>query len=536
MEAQPGEWTWMGGSTSANQPGIYGTAGVSAVGNLPGARSGAVSWSDGTGDLWLFGGAGYDAAGVSSVLNDLWKYTPSTSEWTWMGGSSAVNQLSVYGTLGVPAAGNVPGARSGAVSWSDGSGNFWLFGGTGYDAAGVSTVLNDLWCYSPSTGQWTWMGGSTSANQPGIYGTLGVAASGNVPGARSGAVSWSDGSGDLWLFGGAGYDAAGVSSALNDLWKYTPSTREWTWMGGSSAVNQLSVYGTLGVPAAGNVPGARQGSVSWTDPNGNFWLFGGAGYDAQSSGFLNDLWMYAPSTGEWTWVSGHNAGNQPSNYGTLGVPAASNVPGARNVAAGWTDDNGNLWLFGGEGYDTQNFGELNDLWMYAPSTGEWTWMSGYNVGNQPSVYGRLGLPAADNVLGARNPGASWRDASGTFWLLGGLGFWASNAEGDLNDLWNYNPPTLPSLTTPAPGSKLAKSKVTTFAWNPGVGAVLFELKLGTQGAGSSDVYSGAATTATSVQVAGLPTSKKQPTLYARLYYNLNGTWSWLDYTYLNAGH
>ena len=39
--------------------------------------------------------------------------------------------------------------------------------------------------------------------------------------------------------------------------------------------NQAGVYGTKGVPAAANVPGARDESISWTDSTGNLWLFGG---------------------------------------------------------------------------------------------------------------------------------------------------------------------------------------------------------------------------------------------------------------------
>ena len=35
------------------------------------------------------------------------------------------------------------------------------------------------------------------------------------------------------------------------------------------------------------------------------------------------------------------------NYGTKGVPAAANVPVARESGISWTDDSGNLWLFGG---------------------------------------------------------------------------------------------------------------------------------------------------------------------------------------------
>ncbi len=40
------------------------------------------------GNLWLFGGGGYDSTGKEGVLNDVWKFTPSTTgdtgEWTWM--------------------------------------------------------------------------------------------------------------------------------------------------------------------------------------------------------------------------------------------------------------------------------------------------------------------------------------------------------------------------------------------------------------------------------------------------------------------
>ncbi|MCH7490236.1 MAG: Ig-like domain-containing protein [Gemmatimonadetes bacterium] len=69
---------------------------------------------------------------------------------------------------------------------------------------------------------WTWVSGSTSINQPGVYGTQGVASGSNTPGARSGAASWIDASGNLWLFGGGGIDAAGSFGDLNDLWRGTP--------------------------------------------------------------------------------------------------------------------------------------------------------------------------------------------------------------------------------------------------------------------------------------------------------------------------
>jgi hypothetical protein len=246
------------------------------------------------------------------------------------GGANVVAQKGVYGTLGTAAAGNVPGAREFTVTWTDTSGNFWLFGGEGLDSAGTIGALNDLWKYA--AGQWTWMGGSNVANQKGTYGTLGTPAPGNVPGARKSAVTWIDASGNLWLFGGGGYDSAGTVGALNDLWKY--STGQWTWMGGSNVANQKGVYGTLGTAAASNVPGARgivtdtsTGiAVTWTDASGNLWLFGGDGYDSTGTqGFLNDLWKY--SAGQWTWMGGSNVANQKGAYGTQGTNGPNNVPG-----------------------------------------------------------------------------------------------------------------------------------------------------------------------------------------------------------------
>jgi hypothetical protein len=57
-------------------------------------------------------------------------------------------------------------------------------------------------------------------------------------------------------------------------------------------VYAVSVYGTQGTPAAGNVPGSLQYMVSWTDAVGDFWLFGGFGNAATTSGTLNVLWRY----------------------------------------------------------------------------------------------------------------------------------------------------------------------------------------------------------------------------------------------------
>jgi len=60
-----------------------------------------------------------------------------------MNGPNIVNQIGTYGTQGILAPGNIPGNREGGASWTDVSGNLWLFGGSGI------LSVNDLWMYMP---------------------------------------------------------------------------------------------------------------------------------------------------------------------------------------------------------------------------------------------------------------------------------------------------------------------------------------------------------------------------------------------------
>ena len=139
-------------------------------------------------------------------------------------GSPITDQLSHYGTPGPPADSNIPGARNGSPFWKDASGNFWLLGGFGYDYSSTYDLLNDLWKYNPGTNQWTLIKGDSTGGNGGVYGTIGVAAATNKPGGRSFATTWADGSGNLWLFGGLGYDASSNMGEMNDLWKYNISS------------------------------------------------------------------------------------------------------------------------------------------------------------------------------------------------------------------------------------------------------------------------------------------------------------------------
>jgi len=436
-----GPWTWTSGAATQDAAGVYGTRGIAAAGNVPGARESSMTWMDSTGNFWLFGGTYYGANGDLFFLNDLWRYTPSNGLWTWISGSNVSGALygtpGIYGAQGTASPNSMPGSRASAASWMDSADNLWLFGGFGYDSADLS-YLNDLWKYSPGTGEWTWVSGPSSGLTPdAIYGIQGVSAPANLPPQREGPVSWIDSSGNLWMFGGTGViPGANVNTVglLNDLWSYSPVTGEWTWVNGSNTAYPAASYGTLGTPAPSNVPDGRDSAASWIDSADNLWLFGGNSL----SGFHNDLWKFTPSTNQWTWVSGANTPNGLGVYGTQGSSAAVNVPSSRFAAASWIDASGNLWLFGGDGISSpRTSGLLNDLWMFSPAADQWTWVSGSSSGDLAGVYGTMGKAAPGNAPGGRDGAAAWIDGAGNLWLFGGAGIKNSTAGAELNDLWQY---------------------------------------------------------------------------------------------------
>ena len=352
-EFSNGQWTWQSGSNTSAQLAVYGTVGIASANNTPGGRDYAATWADKIGNLWLFSGDGEP--------NDLWKY--ANGQWTWMGGSNTFSYNTpmpgIYGTMGQPSPSNMPGPRWDAATWADSAGNLWLYGGVGYGASGYEGNLGDLWRYS--NGMWTWMAGSNQTEPVPVYGQQGVAAAANTPGWRDGAATWTDGKGNLWLFGGGGN-----LGEQNDLWQY--SNGQWTWVSGSNQGNQPGIYNSEGNAGQGDYPGGRNNAVTWTDAQGNFWLFGGIGVaSGPGAEELNDLWKY--SNGLWIWVNGQSTSTfpiAPGDYGTLGVSAVTNIPPPRTNASGWVDKNGNLWLFGGVSPNAVPFAWYNDLWVYTP--------------------------------------------------------------------------------------------------------------------------------------------------------------------------
>lgn len=172
-----------------------------------------------------------------------------------------------------------------------------------------------------------------------------------------------------------------VGSYTNEMWMFDPSIGQWATMienSLSGTGNGEGVYQAADFWQQINTPGYRQTASSWTDSQGNFWMFGGYGLaSALPPVTLNDLWQFKPAIDEWAWMGGSSttpclltkgrgcAGAIAFTYGALGSSTAGSIPGSRNSAATWTDSNGNLWMFGGEGFVADgDEGFLSDMWEY----------------------------------------------------------------------------------------------------------------------------------------------------------------------------
>ncbi len=350
------EWTWVKGNQLSFQAAVYGSKGISDPANTPGyLYYGCASWTDTSGNLWLFGG--------HPPTNVLWKYNISLNEWTWVNGDTIAGGIALHGIQGIPAPLNVPGSREEvASSWTDSLNNLWLFGGQGLDDAGNMGMLNDLMKYNISSNEWTWMSGSNLVNNPGNYGIKGVPSPSNAPSSRRTYSKWKDTQSNLWLFGG-GDDNGNL---YNDAWKYDMSLNEWTWMAGTSLINDSGTYLSNCFYAPQNTPSCRwEHRSSVTDNCGRFWMYGGFAIHGNLVR-LSDLSIFDPQQLEWNWISGTVAVNQPGNYGSLGISSPFNNPPSLGGAVAWWGDDNKFYLFGG--YPETGYIGHGALWVFTPDS------------------------------------------------------------------------------------------------------------------------------------------------------------------------
>jgi len=441
-------WTWLSGLNGVNQTPVYGVTGTEDAANRPGARSTLTGWVNSAGTyLYLFGGKATIAAGTRGDSNELWRFNFANNQWTFMHGDQTNNSTGVWGAVGSTNETNKPSGRNGfnsAMQTNDSNDNFYAFGGLGKGASGTASPLADLWRWNISSGQWTFVAGSSANAVRGNFGTQGVGASTNQPAGRMYHSTVVDKStNNVYIFGGQAYPEAGISCGLclsglaNDLWVWNGT--HFIWLKGDKALTQRGIYGTQGTEDSANKPGARTYSFMWLH-GGYLYLFGGAGYHetgGSATTDLNDFWRYNISTNNWTWLGGSKGASSVGVPGTIGIGSTSNIPSARDSGSTWVDSSGNLWLYGGYGVNgagTLNV-QLEDLWRYNTSNGEWTRMAGTTNSGVAAIYGTLGVAHSANKPGSREAHVMFGRGSAVY-VFGGL----TSSTTFLNDLLMWGTP------------------------------------------------------------------------------------------------
>ena len=129
------------------------------------------------------------------------------------------------------------------------------------------------------------------------------------------------------------------------------------------------------------MPGSREKGKTWTDAQGNSWLFGGNGYSASNFGSLNDLWKYDVTTNQWTWLKGSNLAGQSETSAGLGISDSNNTPPANINCLNWTDNSHNFWLY-----------TNGAMWKFDTATSNWIKLTNPATSN----YGTIGITSPTN--------------------------------------------------------------------------------------------------------------------------------------------
>lgn len=137
----------------------------------------------------------------------------------------------------------------------------------------------------------------------------------------------------------------------------------------------------------------------------SLYLFGGQGQDKT---YYNDMWRFQGQ--QWTQC-----------------PIQQQAPTARKGAATWLGHDGNLYVFGGIGYQDGALDYLNDLWCFSIKSQTWAQISATDITPIPRLESQV-----------------WQDNWGDVYMYGGLG-----ASGNLADFWRFSTRTMTWKTLPS---------------------------------------------------------------------------------------
>jgi hypothetical protein len=182
-----------------------------------------------------------------------------------------------------------------------------------------------------------------------------------------------------------------------------------SWLPFGHADTPRGWYGERGVANPRNVPGPREGAVTWRGVDGRIWVFGGMGKGERgNAGFLDDLWSYDVALNTWTWMSGARVAEVVSDDIESSVTDAllpRRSPAPRFGGVGWTGTSGDLFLAGGvEWPRSQGHDGPPPVWRFDPIMQVWIRASFHDVladveNRLISVQGMMSPPELDVLRG-----------------------------------------------------------------------------------------------------------------------------------------
>ncbi len=254
-----------------------------------------------------------------------------------------------------------------------------------------------------------------------------------APSPRKGSTGWTDAEENLYVFGGAGHDAEGQFGLFDDLWKFNRKTAVWTKLNGDG-------NSKLSKKATSLQPSPRVGGLSWTDKNGDFWLFGGSSLGRMA--FFEDLWRFDTKKNVWVLESGTEELNKAGKWSGKFDEKRSSPLGGRSGSSSWTDKEGNLIIFGGSGSDAESGKDIffNDLWKFDITKRTWIQLSTNLEPNEKLRKDNEQLQQLISRPSGRRDALAWGIAtSDKIWLYGGYGSDINgNNRGILADMWSYD--------------------------------------------------------------------------------------------------
>ena len=413
----------------------YGQKGVFSATNCPGNRVNSITFTDSSGNLFLFDGGAYQ-------VNDLWKYDITLQQWAWVSGyNDTSGVMGTLGPIGVASQNYFPASRLTCKPILGNDGMVYIYGGQPTFTTGADSRTN-LWRYNPTTNEWTLLSNkiipiNTSGNGQ-VLGEIGVEAPANHPGKLVNYTSWFYNN-CLWYFSGTNESSTDASLVQKKIWKFNLATQQWVCMKNPSTV--LGIFGQQQVSDSNNTPPSLIDMSNATVINHEAYFIGGNELGGNSTttntfGLHNSLWKYNMLTNEWTWVKGTIFTNRPAFYGKKGVERVDNIPECKRNTLLW-NDNGTLKTFGGR----TSKGSTVEFWNFNTTTNNFTWVDGKSlafnspIGSESTSYiDDANVPSIFN-LPAINTTMKWGEKGSKLWYITGYG---SASAGINGAMWEYD--------------------------------------------------------------------------------------------------